>query len=81
MPDALNWTGKEDTMQWNVWYDLMVLEMSDLSDPGKEKLIEAAKASLAPDAGAEDEPAGADDTDDGDASSEEPSGDASPTPA
>jgi hypothetical protein len=68
-------------MQWDVWYDLMVLEMSDLSDPGKEKLIEAAKASLPPDAGAEDEPAGADDTDDGDASSEEPSGDVSPTPA
>jgi hypothetical protein len=73
--------GKEDAMQWDVWYDLMVLEMSELSDPGKEKLIEAAKESLAPDADVEDGPAAAADAGDGDASSDQPSGDASPTPA
>ena len=68
-------------MQGDVWYDLMVLEMSELSDPGKEKLIEAAQASLVPDPDVEDDPAAAADADDGDASSDHPSGDVSPTPA
>jgi hypothetical protein len=67
-------------MQWDVWYDLMVLEMSDLSDPGKEKLLKAAEASLPPDAGGEEEP-GAPDADGEDASSADPPADASPTPA
>ncbi|HEY7254169.1 MAG TPA: hypothetical protein VIG37_27025 [Methylomirabilota bacterium] len=68
-------------MQWDVWYDLRVLEMSELSDPGKEKLLKAAKASLVPDADVEDDPAASANPDDGDASSDQPSGDVSPTPA
>ncbi|HME94875.1 MAG TPA: hypothetical protein VKN16_11730 [Methylomirabilota bacterium] len=68
-------------MQWDVWYDLMVLEMAELSDPGKEKLMEAAQASLVPDADVEDDPAAAAEADDGDASSDQPPGDVSPTPA
>jgi hypothetical protein len=67
-------------MQWDVWYDLMVLEMSDLSDPGKEMLLKAAEASLPPDSDGEEEPAGPD-ADGEDASSADPPADASPTPA
>ena len=67
-------------MPWDVWYDLMVLEMSELSDPGKEKLIEAAQASLVPDPDVADHPAAAADADDGDASFDQSSGDVSPTP-
>jgi hypothetical protein len=82
MPDAPTaWVSeKEDAMQWDVWYDLMVREMSDLSDPGKEKLLQAAAASLPPDAGGEEEPVGPD-ADGEDAPSDEPSGGASPAPA
>ena len=43
-------------MPLEVWYDLMVLEMSELSDPGKEKLIEAAQAGLASVPDDEEEP-------------------------
>jgi hypothetical protein len=35
-----NAPGREDAMHWDVWYDLAVLEMSELS----EKLVEAEKA-------------------------------------
>ncbi len=31
-------------MQWDIWYDLAVLELSELGDPAKEKLVEAEKA-------------------------------------
>jgi len=31
-------------MHWDIWYDLAVLELSELSDPAKEKLLEAEKA-------------------------------------
>lgn len=37
--------GREDAMQ-DVWYDLVILEMSDLSDPAKEKLVEAEQLAL-----------------------------------
>jgi len=37
------------------WYDLAIRELSELSDPAKEKLAEAAEASL-PDLEAEAEP-------------------------
>jgi len=30
----------------DVWYDLVILEMSDLSDPAKEKLVEAEQLAL-----------------------------------
>jgi hypothetical protein len=36
--------GKEDAMHWDIWYDLAVLELSELSDPAKEKLVEAERA-------------------------------------
>jgi hypothetical protein len=36
--------GKEDAMQWDVWYDLAVLELSELSDPSRERLVEAEQA-------------------------------------
>ncbi|HEY7205251.1 MAG TPA: hypothetical protein VIA61_13185 [Methylomirabilota bacterium] len=39
-----------------LWYDLMVLEMSERSDPVKEKLIEAAQTDLASDLDDEEEP-------------------------
>jgi hypothetical protein len=28
-------------MQWDTWYDLSIRELSDLTDPAKEKLSEA----------------------------------------
>jgi hypothetical protein len=31
-------------MHWDVWYDLAVRELSELSDPAREKLVEAEKA-------------------------------------
>ena len=31
-------------MQWDTWYDLAVLELSELSDPARAKLVEAEKA-------------------------------------
>ncbi len=31
-------------MHWDIWYDLAVLELSELADPAKEKLVEAEKA-------------------------------------
>ena len=31
-------------MHWDVWYNLAVLELSELSGPAKEKLLEAEKA-------------------------------------
>ncbi len=39
-------------MHWDIWYDLAVLELSELSDPAKGKLVEAEKAqgALAPEA-------------------------------
>ena len=35
-------------MNWDVWYDLAVLELSDRSDPAKEKLVEAERAQATP---------------------------------
>ena len=43
-------------MQWDLWYDLAVLEMSELSDPAKERLIEAEKEHAQPEADAEESP-------------------------
>lgn len=39
-------------MDWNVWYDLAVQELSELSHPAKEKLVEAelARAAVPPEA-------------------------------
>ena len=34
-------------MHSDIWYDLAIRELSDLSDPGKEKLAEAAAETLA----------------------------------
>jgi hypothetical protein len=44
-------------MPWDSWYDLAIRELSDLSDPAKEKLAEAAEAlpAPAPDGGGDDE--------------------------
>lgn len=36
--------GKEDAMQWDIWYDLAVLELSELSDPAWARLVEAENA-------------------------------------
>jgi hypothetical protein len=33
-------------MDWGIWYDLAVLELSERNDPSKRELIEAAKKSL-----------------------------------
>ena len=33
-------------MHWDIWYDLAVLELSELSDPAKGKLVEAEKQAL-----------------------------------
>ncbi|HWO04183.1 MAG TPA: hypothetical protein VNQ54_05285 [Methylomirabilota bacterium] len=33
-------------MHSDIWYDLAIRELSDLSDPATEKLVEAAAASL-----------------------------------
>lgn len=42
-------------MQWDTWYDLSVRELSELTDPAKEKLSEAEET--APGSGdEEDEP-------------------------
>lgn len=42
-------------MQMDNWYDLAILELSDLSDPAKERLAEAEQALPEPDPEAEDE--------------------------
>ena len=34
-------------MHSDIWYDLAIRELSDLSDPAKEKLVEAAAETLA----------------------------------
>ena len=44
-------------MPMDDWYDLAMRELSDLTDPGKEKLAEAEQALLEPALGAEDEEA------------------------
>jgi len=43
-------------MHWDVWYDLAVLELSELSDPAKEKLVEAERAQGPPAPEAEEPP-------------------------
>ena len=40
-------TTRGDTMNTDIWYDLAIRELSDLTDPGKEKLAEAAAETLA----------------------------------
>ena len=42
-------------MPWDSWYDLAIRELSDLSDPAKEKLVEAEQALPEPAPEAEDE--------------------------
>jgi hypothetical protein len=45
-------------MNTDIWYDLAIRELSDLSDPAKEKLAEAAAETLAaPDVETEEESA------------------------
>jgi len=45
-------------MNTDIWYDLAIRELSDLSDPAKEKLAEAAAETLAaPDVVEMEEPA------------------------
>jgi hypothetical protein len=44
-------------MSWDSWYDLAIRELSDLSDPAKEKLAEAAEALPEPAPEAEDDEA------------------------
>ena len=45
-------------MHSDIWYDLAIRELSDLTDPTKEKLAEAAAETLAaPDVEAEEESA------------------------
>ncbi|HTI53219.1 MAG TPA: hypothetical protein VMC04_03240 [Verrucomicrobiae bacterium] len=46
-------------MHSDVWYDLAIRELSDLTDPTKEKLAEAAAETLAaaPDVEVDEEPA------------------------
>jgi hypothetical protein len=44
-------------MPMDSWYDLAIRELSDLTDPAKEKLAEAAEALPEPAPGAEDEEA------------------------
>jgi len=51
-----NAPGREDAMHWDVWYDLTVRELSDLSDLAKEKLAEAEKAQGPPAPEAEEPP-------------------------
>ena len=42
-------------MPMDSWYDLAIRELSDLTDPAKEKLAEAAQTLPEPAPGAEDE--------------------------
>ena len=44
-------------MNTDIWYDLAIRELSDLSDPAKEKLAEAAAETLADPDETEEEPA------------------------
>ena len=44
-------------MHADIWYDLAIRELSDLSDPATEKLVEAAAESLPVPATDDDEPA------------------------
>jgi hypothetical protein len=51
-------TERGDIMHSDIWYDLAIRELSDLSDPVKEKLAEAAAETLAaPEVEAEEESA------------------------
>jgi hypothetical protein len=51
-------TDEVTTMHSDIWYDLAIRELSDLTDPTKEKLAEAAAETLAaPDVEAEEESA------------------------
>jgi hypothetical protein len=38
--------GRGEAMQTDIWYDLAIRELSDLSDPATEKLVEAAAENL-----------------------------------
>ena len=44
-------------MHSDIWYDLAIRELSDLSDPATEKLVEAAADNLPVPAEDDDEPA------------------------
>lgn len=51
-------TNEVTTMHSDIWYDLAIRELSDLTDPTKEKLAAAAAETLAaPDVEAEEESA------------------------
>jgi hypothetical protein len=51
-------TDEVTTMHSDIWYDLAIRELSDLTDPTKEKLAAAAAETLAaPDVEAEEESA------------------------
>jgi hypothetical protein len=43
-------------MELDLWYDLAVLEMSERSDPGKERLVEAEQDRLPPEPPTEEGP-------------------------
>lgn len=43
-------------MQLDLWYDLAVLELSERSGPGKERLVEAEQAQFLPEPPTEEEP-------------------------
>ena len=58
-------------MPWDSWYDLAIRELSDLSDPAKEKLAEAAQALPEPAPDDDEEPE----------ADPEPPPDASPPPS
>jgi hypothetical protein len=38
--------GRGEAMHSDIWYDLAIRELSDLSDPATEKLVEAAAENL-----------------------------------
>ena len=47
-------------MHTDIWYDLAIRELSDLSDPATEKLVEAAAENLPVPAADDEEPTPAD---------------------
>ncbi len=44
--DGRRTPGRGEAMHSDIWYDLAIRELSDLSDPATEKLVEAAADSL-----------------------------------
>jgi len=52
--------GRGEAMHTDIWYDLAIRELSDLSDPATEKLVEAAAENLPVPAAEDEEPTAAD---------------------